>query len=251
MTNELDTILPKLRSAVAAMDRLHYTDVVSVLRAGLDWKASGSGERRSLNAGDMRTLMTEITQLRGNLSLAEEGLAAGLQENVRLGLQRDHWLEIAREKDAEIERLTRELAEARELIANAIGGPDEPGQQQKYTGTRDQLGCTLCRESVWSHICPVQPSSKSGDGQCTCWIVSSGPNCPVHDRQNSPREGLASAGSSAAVNPRESLVETPSPSGDSTVTKISCVYREGCRKFPACTIEARCCGRDASIPATR
>jgi len=97
----------------------------------------------------------------------------------------------------------------------------------------------------------VAPALKSGDGQCTCWIVSSGPNCPVHDRQNSPREGLASAGSSAAVNPRESLAETPSPSGDSTVTKISCIYREGCRKFPACTIEARCCGRDASIPATR
>jgi hypothetical protein len=32
---------------------------------------------------------------------------------------------------------------------------------------------------------------------------------------------------------------------------IACIFRDGCRKFPACMNEARCCGRDTAIPETR
>jgi len=41
--------------------------------------------------------------LRGNLSLAEEGLANATQESASLTIQRDHWLEIARQKDSLID----------------------------------------------------------------------------------------------------------------------------------------------------
>jgi len=63
MTNPLSTLLPKLRSAVAAMERLNYTDETAVLRSGLDWVSSDSGERRSLTAGDVRTLLVEVDAL--------------------------------------------------------------------------------------------------------------------------------------------------------------------------------------------
>lgn len=64
-------------------------------------------------------LKDEIAQLRGNLSLAEEGLA-----NATL----------------EIERLQRELCEARELIANAIGGAHEPGVPQIANEALREIG---------------------------------------------------------------------------------------------------------------
>lgn len=32
---------------------------------------------------------------------------------------------------------------------------------------------------------------------------------------------------------------------------MACIFRDGCRKFPACMTEDRCCGNDASIPKTR
>ncbi len=79
----------------------------------------------------------ENAQLRGNLSLAEEGLASAMQEIERLNArvaqitqgneaqainggrlrdslsqmesQRDHWLEVAREKDVEIEQLNKRM----------------------------------------------------------------------------------------------------------------------------------------------
>lgn len=35
-------------------------------------------------------------------------------------------------------------------------GAVEP-KARRYTGTRDQLGCTICKESVWNHICPHGP----------------------------------------------------------------------------------------------
>jgi len=50
-----------------------------------------------------RCLKCEIEQLRGNLSLAEEGLANATQESASLTIQRDHWLEIARQKDSLID----------------------------------------------------------------------------------------------------------------------------------------------------
>lgn len=75
---------------------------------------------------EVERLQTELTQLRGNLSLAEDGLAAAMQEQrahaeIQVGLtriiddmttQRDHWLEIAREKDRELELLEIERAAA-------------------------------------------------------------------------------------------------------------------------------------------
>ena len=61
-----------------------------------------------------------ITQLRGNLSMAEEGLASATQELDGMTTQRDHWLEIAREKDAEIERLKLSQSEAeREMLSQS------------------------------------------------------------------------------------------------------------------------------------
>ena len=72
MTNPLSTLLPKLRSAVAAMERLNYTDETAVLRSGLDWVSSDSGGRRSLTAGDMRTLLVEVEALQRDLNLRNE-----------------------------------------------------------------------------------------------------------------------------------------------------------------------------------
>ncbi len=71
-SNPLGEILPKLRSAVAAMERLNYTDAVAVLRAGLDWSVSDSGQRRSLTSGDMRNLLVEVEALQRNLDLRNE-----------------------------------------------------------------------------------------------------------------------------------------------------------------------------------
>lgn len=70
--------------------------------------------------------ITEITQLRGNLSLAEEGLAAATQEIERLRLliqTWNDWEETTRMADwfargQEIERLTKERDVARTVLNN-------------------------------------------------------------------------------------------------------------------------------------
>jgi hypothetical protein len=99
-------------------------------------------------ANVVEKLMTDNEQLRGNLSLAEDGLAAAMQElrdggtllvkyreeierlrgcwSEALGnytdmtTQRDHWLEIAREKDRELELLEIERAAAIERMRTAL-----------------------------------------------------------------------------------------------------------------------------------
>jgi hypothetical protein len=71
----------------------------------------------SMDLSMLGPIAAEIEQLRGNLSLAEEGLANATQENASLTTQRDHWLEIAREKDTEIERLQAQLRDCEQLLA--------------------------------------------------------------------------------------------------------------------------------------
>jgi chromosome segregation ATPase len=67
----------------------------------------------------------EIAQLRGSLSLAEEGLAKYAQENAQLkasngtlALQRDHWLAVARNKDKQVEKLREAIETHRQAIGN-------------------------------------------------------------------------------------------------------------------------------------
>jgi hypothetical protein len=50
-------------------------------------------------------LLDEITQLRGNLSLAEEGLAKAAQELQRVYGLVDHWFQVAGKKEAELAEL--------------------------------------------------------------------------------------------------------------------------------------------------
>jgi hypothetical protein len=137
MTKQLDAILPKLRSAVAAMERLDYTEGVAVLRSGLDWISSDSGERRSLTAGDMRNLVIELTQLRGNLSLAEQGLA-----NYAL----------------EVQRLRNDIQELTCGDPGRVSGSSEPGACTFPTcGHRDVTECSRIGAGIPPDGAPSMP----------------------------------------------------------------------------------------------
>jgi hypothetical protein len=90
------------------------------------------GNQEHMGACDAGTLVTainllerpsvadEITQLRGNLSLAEEGLASAMQEIQRVYGLMNHWSGAAQEKDAEIEQLTLENQRLQALFDGAF-----------------------------------------------------------------------------------------------------------------------------------
>lgn len=68
--------------------------------------------------GERDKLFAEIAQLRGNLSLAEDGLASATQELQRVYGLVNHWSGVAREKDLEIERLSKLLDRQIEIAAD-------------------------------------------------------------------------------------------------------------------------------------
>jgi hypothetical protein len=91
----------------------------------------------------------EIAQLRGSLSLAEEGLANYAQlkaSNETLALQRDHWLAVARNKDEQVENLREAIETHRQAIGN--GG-----------------NMVEADDELWAIL---QPEPQPGKQACTC-----------------------------------------------------------------------------------
>jgi hypothetical protein len=118
LADEVDEVLKRQASAALAgmnaAKAISSHDLERAARLRAESSPDALESERQANA--------KLTQ---ELSLAEEGLANYARENAQLkasnetlALQRDHWLAVAREKDAQVERLREAIETHRQAIGN-------------------------------------------------------------------------------------------------------------------------------------